>query len=164
MSSSTHTPKLSRREALKALSAASGAILTAAMLPDKWAKPVVGSGVLPAHAQASRTFMIESCEIYQNDSAPANSRCFIDPVEQNISLNCVWIYQPYTNSNPTVPQPNNVLTALTDEFGKAFVTLPFNWSDPEPLWGLITCTWSFTNPQDGTDTCSVEQVVDNRPR
>jgi len=162
MGSSDKTIKLSRREALKALSAASGAILTAAMLPDKWARPVVGSGVLPAHAQASRIFVIESCEVYQNDGAPVNSRCWIDPVEKDISLNCEWTYLPYTPTDFNVPQPANILTAVTDEFGQAMVTLPFSWNDT--VWGLITCTWSFTNPLDGTDTCSVEQVVDNRPR
>lgn len=44
---------LSRREVLKALAAASGALGAAAFLPGKWAKPVIEAGVLPAHAQGT---------------------------------------------------------------------------------------------------------------
>ncbi|MBN1148645.1 MAG: twin-arginine translocation signal domain-containing protein [Anaerolineales bacterium] len=45
---------LSRREALKALAASSGALAAAAFLPARWTRPVVQAGVLPAHAQASQ--------------------------------------------------------------------------------------------------------------
>ena len=55
-----HEPKttpeentLSRRELLKALAAAGGALGAAAFLPGKWTKPLVEAGVLPAHAQAT---------------------------------------------------------------------------------------------------------------
>ena len=44
---------LSRRQLLKALIAAGGAMTTAMMLPGKWLTPVVEVGVLPAHAQTS---------------------------------------------------------------------------------------------------------------
>ena len=44
---------VSRREILKALAAGGGALAAAAFLPGRWAKPVVESGVLPAHAQSS---------------------------------------------------------------------------------------------------------------
>jgi len=44
---------LSRRELLKILAAGSGALAAAAFLPGKWVRPVVGSGVLPAHAQST---------------------------------------------------------------------------------------------------------------
>lgn len=46
--------ELSRREVLKALAAGSGALAAAAFLPGRWAKPLVQTGVLPAHAQSSR--------------------------------------------------------------------------------------------------------------
>jgi hypothetical protein len=47
-----HTP-LGRRDLIKALAAGSGALAVAAFLPGKWAKPLVQSGVLPAHAQST---------------------------------------------------------------------------------------------------------------
>lgn len=44
---------ISRRDLLKALIAGGGGIVAAGFIPQKWFKPVVKSGVLPAHAQAS---------------------------------------------------------------------------------------------------------------
>jgi hypothetical protein len=46
--------RLSRRQALKAATAIGGALAASSMLPDQWTKPVIGAGVLPAHAQASQ--------------------------------------------------------------------------------------------------------------
>ncbi|MDH3690312.1 MAG: hypothetical protein OEU36_12615 [Gammaproteobacteria bacterium] len=42
-----------RRDALKKLITGSSAIGAAAVMPDKWAKPVVDAVLLPAHAQTS---------------------------------------------------------------------------------------------------------------
>lgn len=44
---------LNRRQLLKAIAAAGGAVAAATMLPGEWAKPVVEMGVLPAHAQVT---------------------------------------------------------------------------------------------------------------
>ena len=45
--------KISRRKALKTAAAAAGGLGAGAFLPARWMKPVVESGVLPAHAQTS---------------------------------------------------------------------------------------------------------------
>jgi hypothetical protein len=45
---------LNRREMLKVLVAASGAMGAVAFLPAKWSKPVIEAGVIPAHAQSSQ--------------------------------------------------------------------------------------------------------------
>jgi hypothetical protein len=44
---------LTRRQALKTLLAATGAITAASFVPEKWVKPLVKTGVVPVHAQAS---------------------------------------------------------------------------------------------------------------
>lgn len=44
---------MSRRKLLKALAATSGAVVASQMLPGQWSKPLIESGVLPAHAQGS---------------------------------------------------------------------------------------------------------------
>ncbi|MGD9100541.1 MAG: twin-arginine translocation signal domain-containing protein [Anaerolineae bacterium] len=44
---------LSRRQLLKALIAAGGALTVSTVLPGQWSQPVVEVGVLPAHAQGS---------------------------------------------------------------------------------------------------------------
>ena len=46
--------KISRRDLLKTIIAGGGGIVAAGFLPEKWLKPVVKSGVLPVHAQASQ--------------------------------------------------------------------------------------------------------------
>lgn len=45
-------PKLTRRDALKALAAATGAVVLS-NLPQEWKTPIVEVGVLPAHAQGA---------------------------------------------------------------------------------------------------------------
>ena len=51
----------SRRKLLKSIAIGSGAVITGKSLPEKWARPVVDSVLLPAHAQASQlTF---SCSV-----------------------------------------------------------------------------------------------------
>src|SRR5688572_8151277 len=52
MDQTTEPQGLSRRDALKVLAAATGAI-TLSSLPDQWQKPVIEVGLLPAHAQTS---------------------------------------------------------------------------------------------------------------
>lgn len=67
----TQSSGLSRRELLKVLAAGSSALAAAAFLPGKWIRPVVSSGVLPAHAQASN----EPPVIFSLDVDPAG----VDP-------------------------------------------------------------------------------------
>jgi len=50
--------QMGRRDALKILTASAGAVLGAAALPGEWMKPVVETGVLPVHAQASGTIFL----------------------------------------------------------------------------------------------------------
>lgn len=45
--------EISRRQLLKVMIASGGAVITASMLPGRWMKPFVSTGVLPAHAQTS---------------------------------------------------------------------------------------------------------------
>ena len=66
-----NTPKSwGRRELLKALAATGGAVALS-NVPNKWDKPEVGFGVLPAHAQAS--------ENNSGGNAVYTSNCDSDP-------------------------------------------------------------------------------------
>jgi len=57
---------LSRRELLKVLAASSGALTLGAFLPQKWVKPVIQAGVVPAHAQGTCPYVAEITEaIYE---------------------------------------------------------------------------------------------------
>ncbi|RMD50958.1 MAG: twin-arginine translocation signal domain-containing protein [Candidatus Thermofonsia bacterium] len=54
MSEKQNRQQLSRRDALKVIAAVTGAA-TLTNLPNKWVKPVLDAGVLPAHAQTTPT-------------------------------------------------------------------------------------------------------------
>ena len=47
-----------RRTAMKKIAVGAGALAGISSLPDKWTKPIVGSIVLPAHAQTSANLML----------------------------------------------------------------------------------------------------------
>lgn len=78
------TQKLSRRELLKALTAAGGAVAASSLLPAKWARPEVGAGALPVHAQSTGMF---DCSIEE-------------PLVENIASNYVFSTNPILPSFP----------------------------------------------------------------
>ena len=72
---------ITRRELLKVLAATGTGITAAAFLPAKWVKPIVNSGVLPVHAQASGTGSISghvgssaTINVYAAGTAPATMK------------------------------------------------------------------------------------------
>jgi hypothetical protein len=79
------TQALSRRELLKILAAAGGAVGAAAFMPAKWSKPLVEAGVLPAHAQgtADNELIISNLSIFAFDGANAP----IQPYGANFHFN-----------------------------------------------------------------------------
>lgn len=154
--------KVSRRDALKILTAATGAAALA-NLPSKWSKPSVEVGVLPVHAQTSVVHALQ-------DSPPAvlippGNACFdgqevgltavISPPTAGILLRYDLTY--------TVTGPDGSITAPVPPTG----TLPTNASGQASLVvtvtpdspfmgteGTLTVVWSFVNPTDGTNTVS----------
>jgi len=63
--------KVSRRQALKLITATAGAA-TMASVPNKWVKPILKAGVLPAHAQTS-TPVPPATATSTSTSAPTNT-------------------------------------------------------------------------------------------
>jgi uncharacterized protein YegL len=83
---------MGRRKLLKALAAGGGAIAVTAIVPGKWAKPVIEAGLLPAHAQASPTpTPIRANPISCDD---------VDGVDINLALDRSW------SMNPDSPESN----------------------------------------------------------
>jgi hypothetical protein len=68
----TSRKAIGRRDALKVLAASTGAVLGAAALPGEWTKPVVETGVLPVHAQASASITIQAVAIDYWVDGPAS--------------------------------------------------------------------------------------------
>jgi hypothetical protein len=55
MDEKKQSTEITRRKLLKLIAAGGGALAGLTLLPDKWVKPVLGSGVLPVHAASSTT-------------------------------------------------------------------------------------------------------------
>jgi hypothetical protein len=91
MEEKINSTKMNRRKFLKLL-AASGASMTAlALVPDKWVKPVLGSGVLPVHAASSS--IVQSPSI-SNSSVDYLSGQLIGYESQNLLV----AYSPLTGT------------------------------------------------------------------
>lgn len=76
---------LARRDALKALAAATGAVALAG-LPKDWETPVVGVGALPAHAQVSCGLIISNVAVSREELFYAVSFDY-DDLLGDVSLN-----------------------------------------------------------------------------
>jgi len=121
--------KLSRREAIKLLGAATGASLLAS-LPTKWSKPEVTGSALPAHAQTSSNLELVDCDFTLDISTG------------------VWSSTPYivlTVGSP-LPLPFDVTAKFTITFlNTHFQTPGTDPQNPNPIvgnWTIVAATGS----------------------
>jgi hypothetical protein len=158
-------PKISRRKALKIITAAAGAA-TLANLPNKWVKPISNAGVLPAHAQTSTLPLYSFAdaaitvvdiqptsvpdEVFSNDIL--HSTATITPVAAGIQIRRTISILDATH--PSYGSPD-VSVGPTD--GSGMYTGPdfdlFTWNEQQYIGSQeIRFLWEFVNPADGTDT------------
>ena len=146
--------KLSRRDAIKILAAATGAGVLA-NIPSKWTKPGMEFGVLPAHAQGSvpiHTLAAGADNLQANFCWPFTSTVTITPSTEGIVLR----YDIVTGGIVTIISPNPLSGTLpTDAAGMASLEITVN----NMAFGngdTVTVTWSFEDPADGSG--SDEQI------
>ncbi|MCS6994782.1 MAG: twin-arginine translocation signal domain-containing protein [Anaerolineales bacterium] len=155
--------KLSRRDALKVLAAASGAVALS-HLPTSWGKPELQAGVLPAHAQTSMTHVlsapfppeeIDLGQSYCYDGIVIRFTAVITPPTAGISLQYSLNYTASgAPGSITVPSPT-IGTVNTNGSGQATVDVTVLPDSPFfGTTGTLTVVWSFVNPADGTNTVS----------
>lgn len=139
--------KLSRRDALKILAAATGAAALA-NIPSKWTKPELATGVLPAHAQTSGGHTVQAglSDPNANFCQPLTSTATITPPDPGIPLHFVITTAGTVTVNP--PLSGNINTDGTGTATLSNITIDFGspWNDN----ATIIVTWSFENPSDGT--------------
>jgi hypothetical protein len=163
---------LSRRELLKALTALGGAAAASSLLPEKWAKPQVGAGVLPAHAQSTLRcippYTIVDCGLdAQIEALQEGFRIFgttaawISPPCPGIELSPSVLLRIESQAKPDAPTPNG---AITDPQGKASVDFNVtiniaNQAAPAADADLyLKGSWEFSNPGDGSGFCETEEL------
>lgn len=151
------TKKLSRRDAIKLLGAVTGATLLA-NLPSKWSKPLLASGVLPAHAQTSLALVCGaplSINTFSGGPVTVNAGASITPASNGMPL--IYLIEVVPNQGTAdVTSPNSLIGTLFTTGGA--VTLPvavqplsYNISTST---GVVNITWAI--PKSGI-SC-VQQV------
>jgi hypothetical protein len=139
MSSSQESPapKITRREALKVLAAATGAVVLS-NLPQEWKTPIVEVGVLPAHAQGA--------------SGPApqifNMSGFWDTANMGTSVRGVTI-NPICNVN--------AVFNYSDALGQVSNSTTVNGTYANQTFGPLT----FIHCGSSTAYCGTGQVIFN---
>ncbi|MCZ2127942.1 MAG: twin-arginine translocation signal domain-containing protein [Anaerolineales bacterium] len=142
--------KVSRRDAIKILTAAAGAVALA-NIPDKWIKPDADFGVLPAHAQTSggaHTIAAGPDDFGANfcpAAMPFDSTATITPPTPGILLRYTITLTHMTLNSPASPTG----TVATDGTGTATLSIDAT-KIPPTLPEIISILWEFDNPADGS--------------
>ena len=161
--------RLSRRDALKILAAATGAAALA-NLPPEWSKPQLQTGILPAHAQTSILHVLSTPvapqEIYLSPSYCYDGIIYrftaaITPPTPGILLQYSLTYVASgAPGSIIVPSPTTG-NVTTDGSGQA--TIDVTVLPGSPFFGTegtLTVVWSFVNPTDGANTVSQDQLIE----
>ncbi|GEM_PF-3678698 len=72
-SAESNQKTMGRRQVLKAITATSGAVIASQVLPSTWTKPLIESGILPAHAATSATNTPQPGVTATNTPQPTNT-------------------------------------------------------------------------------------------
>jgi hypothetical protein len=140
--------EISRRDAIKILAAVVGAT-TLANIPDKWSKPGMEVGVLPAHAQTSlsHTLAAGADDPAVNDCWPTLlSTVTITPKTSGIPMHYVITQTGTAVIDPLIPL---IGTVLTDGSGVASLSITFVTPFDSLAGNIVTVTWTFENASDG---------------
>ena len=139
--------KLSRRDAMKILAAATGAAALAT-IPDKWIKPGLEVGVLPAHAQTSSS-LVAGASLETSDCNPTltSTATPLPPPRTGVVLRYLITFTGA--GSVSVPLTG---TETTNAAGVATLLLTIAFAGGDS----VTVTWTFENPADGTG--SADQV------
>jgi hypothetical protein len=167
----TRQQVLNRREALKALAALGGAAAASALVPERWVKPVVEAGVVPAHAQSSRICnlpaSIVGCAI--TDYSWRDHHNFDFTIRVELNSPCSEIPMKWSHEVLDVNQESiyffgfdDNLTIFTDSNGNALHRVSPYFYDPSNPYSF-SISWKFANPDDGIGICTTNFVYPPRP-
>ncbi len=167
----TRQQVINRREALKALAGIGGAAAASALVPEKWVKPVVEAGVLPAHAQSSiicnPPYSIAGCSI--TDYSWRDHHNFDFTIRVELNTQCSGIPMKWSHEVLDANQESiyffgfdDNLTIVTDSHGNAIHRVSPYFYDPSDPYSF-SITWKFANLEDGTGICTTNFVYPPRP-
>jgi hypothetical protein len=140
--------KISRRDAIKILTAAAGAVALA-NIPDQWTKPGMNVGVLPAHAQTSagpRALAAGLSDPDANYCFPLISTATITPPDPAIVLRYTITLSAGLS---LITPPALTGTVATNAVGVASLSIEVD-EFSFVVGSLVSVLWEFDNPADGT--------------
>lgn len=106
---------IGRRKLLKSVVAGGGALTVAKTLPDQWARPVVDSVMLPAHAQAS----VSSFGPFFSFGPFVMTEPSVQMVEQGFSEELLEFFTPAAQAG--VPSNPDAITFTANSSGNSFL-------------------------------------------
>lgn len=152
--------KISRRDALKIIAAATGAAALS-NIPSRWLSPKLAAGTLPAHA-ATSTLLELVCDADQDidsnlsqDPITVTSGATTVPATAGITLRYAV---SLLGQGGILLAPPPTGTVVTDGSGYASVDVTY-----QDMWSgeSIHVVWSFENPSDGSGSCQQIFAVPN---
>jgi hypothetical protein len=162
---STRPEMLSRGEALKALAAIGGAAAASALLPEKWVKPVVEAGIVPAHAQSSvmcdAPYTIDHCRIYDIYHEPGLflhyiSTVYLKPACAGIPM--IFVNAILDENLETLYSGESSVISETNSRGEVTMIFSTGLGFERPAH-LVSVTWKIAKPDLGTDICTATDHI-----
>lgn len=178
MSNPDNQVRISRRHLLKLIAAAGGGLGASLILPSKWVKPVMRTGVLPVHAQTSQVAkatqapvptqppvvtkydIVNSTEVERFDDITFTNYLDLTVTIQSAGNGIAMqaTYQPYDSGGAALPVSSVTLTGSTSA-GVATFT-PINL---RPLYDInniysLHITYSFATAAECSTTCTRQAV------
>jgi hypothetical protein len=150
--------QFTRRELLKSLAALGGAVAASSLLPDTWARPQIGAGVLPAHAQSTLCmppYTIDHCNIELLPNGVLTTSVWIAPPCPGIQMTLSLIFTIIVNQQPEAKPQTAPPELITDSSG--MVSFTTNFPLP-PDAQSVYAEWKFFDPADGSDICTTDVI------
>ena len=137
--------KLNRRDAMKTLGAIAGASVLA-NLPNKWSKPELAAGVLPAHAQTSIAYTYDCWISPESTGVPRVHGPFYDYYNFYFFLQVTPTIDQLWALHFHLPGGGNQIFCLPSTSGYVAQEIPMD------SLGLGTITWEWRDAKDDCDS------------
>jgi hypothetical protein len=161
---STRQPALSRREVL-ALVAIGSAAAANLLLPEKWFKPVVEAGVLPAHAQSTivcgAPYAIDHCRIDDIYHEPGLflhyvSTAYLKPACAGIPM--IFAHEILDENLEILYSFESSVVQETNSRGEVTMIFSTGLGFERPAH-LVSVTWKIAKLDFGTDICTATEHI-----
>ncbi len=162
----TRQKLLSRREALKVLAAVGGSAVASTLLLEKWVKPAVKVGVLPAHAQSSIVcevpYTIDRCQIYDIYHKSSTYLHIVSTVTVKPACKGIPVFYILDVLDTNLENLYSLTSSViweTNSFGEMTMVFSVGTAFPGREAYMVSVTWKFAKANYGTDSCATTALI-----